>query len=219
VTIRSKLYAAIVVTLAGLALTVGVGIWGMSRLTDRFDAVRGAADDRALALELRFDVTDFNGWQTAYGYDNGKSRPIFLRSVAAFRRDLAQARLELDRPSEQALVQQISGAFREFMRVDARAYAALRAGRTAEVRRLFLGPEIANFEHASAAAQRLAELEAARANVEDRKFTDSRRDALRYLIAASILAALLVAILLVTAVDLARTAERSLEGSDESASP
>jgi hypothetical protein len=219
VTIRSKLYAAIVVTLAGLALTVGVGIWGMSRLADRFDAVRGAADDRALALELRFDVTDFNGWQTAYGYDNGRSRPIFLRSVAAFRGDLARARVELDRPSEQALVRQISGAFREFMRVDARAYAALRAGRTTEVRRLFLGPEIANFEHASAAAQRLAELEAARADAEDRKFTDSRRDALRYLIAASILAALLVAILLVTAVDLARTAERSLEGSDESASP
>ena len=80
-TIRSKLYTAIAVTLAGLALTVGVGIWGMGRLADRFDAVRGAADDRALALELQFGVTDFNGWQTAYGYDNGESRPIFLSSV------------------------------------------------------------------------------------------------------------------------------------------
>ena len=43
-TIRSKLYAAMAVTLAGLALTAGVGIWGMSRLSDRFDDVEQAAD-------------------------------------------------------------------------------------------------------------------------------------------------------------------------------
>ena len=109
-------------------------------------------------------------------------------------------------------MQEISGAFRDFMRIDVRAYVALRAGRTDEVRRLFLGPEISNFRHAAAAAHRLGELEAARADAEDRMFSDSRREALRYLIAASIVAALLVSILLVTAVDLARSAERTLEG-------
>jgi hypothetical protein len=210
-TIRSKLYTAIAVAIAGLALTVGVGIWGMSRLADRFDAVQRAADDRALALQLKFGVTDFNGWQTAYGYDDGRSRPIFLRSVARFRRDLARSRTELDGPAERPLVRRIAAALTDFMRVDVQAYAALRAGRRAEVRRLFLGPEIANFERAAAGAERLATVEAARASAEDRRFTDARRDALRYLIVAGIVSALLVGILLVTAVDLARSAERRLE--------
>jgi hypothetical protein len=90
------------------------------------------------------------------------------------------------------------------------AWAALQAGRTAEVRRLFLGPEIANFKRAAAGAQGLAQLEDERANAEERRFRDARKDALRALIGASIVAGLLVAILLVTALDLARMAERAL---------
>jgi methyl-accepting chemotaxis protein len=211
VTIRSKLYAAVGVTIAGLALTVGVGIWAMSDLAGRFDAVQRSADDRALALRLKFDIADFNGWQTAYGYDNGKSRPIFLRSVERFRRDLVVARAELHDPAEQRLLRRITNAFDEFMRVDAQAFAALRAGRAGEVRRLFLGPEIANFQRAAAAAQALATLEAGRARAEDGTFREARKDALRYLILAGILAALVVGILLATAVDLARSAERALQ--------
>jgi methyl-accepting chemotaxis protein len=210
-TIRSKLYGALAVTIAGLALTVGVGIWAMSDLSDRFDAVQRAADDRALALRLKFEIADFNGWQTAYGYDNGKSRPIFLRSVGTFRRDLARARVQLRRAAEQRLLRRVDATFAEFMRVDAQAFAALTAGRDAEVRRLFLGPEIANFQHAAAAAQELAALEDARASAEETRFRDARKDALRYLILAGILAALFVAILLATAVDLARAAERGLK--------
>ena len=209
-TIRSKLYAAIAVTLAGLALTAGVGIWGMNRLSERFDGVQHAADARALALQVKFAVADFNGWQTAYGYDNGKSRPIFLRSVAGFRATLARAKLELKRPIERSLLEEITVAFGDFMRLDRVAWAALQAGRTAEVRRLFLGPEIANFKRAAAGAQGLAQLEDERANSEERRFRDARKDALRALIGASIVAALLVAILLVTALDLARLAERNL---------
>ena len=209
-TIRSKLYAAIAVTLAGLALTAGVGIWGMNRLSERFDGVQHAADARALALQVKFAVADFNGWQTAYGYDNGKSRPIFLSSVAAFRETLARAKLELKRPVERSLLAEITVAFEDFMRLDRVAWTALQAGRTAEVRRLFLGPEIANFKRAAAGAQGLAQVEDEHANAEERRFRDARRDALRSLIGASIVAGLLVAILLVTALDLARAAERGL---------
>jgi methyl-accepting chemotaxis protein len=209
-TIRSKLYAAIAVTIAGLALTAGVGIWGMNRLSDRFDGVQRAADARALALQVKFAVADFNGWQTAYGYDNGKSRSIFLSSVAGFREALARAKLELKRPVERSLLQEITVAFGDFMRLDRVAWAALQAGRTAQVRRIFLGPEIANFKRAAAGAQGLAQVEEERANVEERKFRDARKDALRALIGASIVAALLVAILLVTALDLARMAEGAL---------
>src|SRR5690242_17859786 len=98
--IRSKLYTAMAVAVAGLAITAGVGIWAITHLSDRFDAVEKAGAARALALELKFDITDLNGWQTAYGYDDGKSRPIFLRSVGRFRVDLTRARMALRRPDE-----------------------------------------------------------------------------------------------------------------------
>src|SRR5205814_309143 len=107
------------------------------------DAVHTAGNDRALALELKFDVTDFNGWQTAYGYDDGASRPTFLASVAAFKTDLARARTEFTRPRETQLLADVGQAFDRFMRLDAVAWRALQAGRKAEVRRLFLGPETA----------------------------------------------------------------------------
>ena len=214
-TIRAKLYAAIVVVVAGLALTVGVGIWAMSRLGNQFDDVQRAADARALALQLKFDVTDFNGWQTAYGYDGGTSRPTYLASFARFRGDLAGARSKLGPAEEARLLDRIEGAADDFARLDRASWAALRAGRVEEVRRILLGPEIANFQRAAEASQELAELEAARSAVQARAFRDARTDALRLLLGASIVAALLVVILLVTAIDLARRAEDVLEKEDE----
>jgi CHASE3 domain sensor protein len=208
--IRTKLYAALAVTVAGLVITAGVGIWGMSRLGDRFDSVQNAADAQALALQLKFDVTDFNGWQTAYGYDEGRSRPTFLRSVARFRVDLARARAQLTRPQEQRILDEVKAAFDDFMNLDRQAFAALQAGRNDEVKQLFLGPEITNFGRAADASQRLASYEGARTSAEDKAFEDARHDALRLLIVVSFIAALLVVILLVTANDLARAAERAL---------
>jgi len=211
VTIRAKLYAALAVTVAGLLVTAGVGISGMSRLGDRFDEVQRASEARALALQLKFDVTDFNGWQTAYGYDNGQSRPIFLDSVRRFRADFGRARHELTRPQEQRALDEIEAAFDDFMELDDQAFAALQAGRTEEVKRLFLGPELENFDRAATAAQRLSAYEAARVTTQDRAFKDARKDALRLLIAVSVIAALLVVILLITANDLAKAAEAALE--------
>ena len=69
---------------------------------------------------------------------------------------------------------------------------------------------IGNFQRAAAATQDLATLEDARASAEQQRFDKARKDALRYLILASILAGVFVAILLATAVDLARSAERAL---------
>jgi CHASE3 domain sensor protein len=211
VTIRAKLYAALAVTVAGLLVTAGVGIWGMSRLGDRFDEVQRASEAQALALQLKFDVTDFNGWQTAYGYDNGQSRPVFLRSVERFRANLAQARRELTRRQEQRILEEIESAFDDFMKLDDEAFAALQAGRTEEVKRLFLGPELENFDRSATAAQRLSAYEAARVTTQDKAFKDARKDALRLLIAVSAIAALLVVILLITANDLAKAAEAALE--------
>ena len=68
-TIRAKLYAAIVLTILGPLATTAVALQGMSQLGDSFDEVRAAAQDESLAREIKFSVTDMNGWQTAYGYD------------------------------------------------------------------------------------------------------------------------------------------------------
>jgi CHASE3 domain sensor protein len=217
VTIRTKLYAAIVVTVGGLALTVGTGIWAMDRLGDRFDDVQAAADARALALQLKFDVTDVNGWQTAYGYDGGRSRATFLAAVERFRANLARADRTLTRPQEARLLDELEAAFDDFMRLDVQAFAALEAGRSGEVRRIFLGPEITNFSRAARAAQQLAVVEDARAGAQERAFRDSRKDALRLLLLVALVAGALVAVLLVTANDLARSAEQALAGTQAEA--
>ena len=101
-TIRAKLYVAILLTVLGPVVTIAVALHGMERLGDRFDEVQERADHRALALDLKFDVTDFNGWQTAYGYDDGASRPRFEASVRQFRADFNAARNELTDPREDA---------------------------------------------------------------------------------------------------------------------
>lgn len=207
--LRGRLYSAIAVTVIGVAATAGVGIWALFDLSDRFDTVHVAADDRALALQIKFDVTDFNGWQTAYGYDNGKSRPIFLRSVANFRADMARAEMRLTSPDERTLLDEIRKASGQFMRLDAVAYRALRAGRPEEVKRLFLGPELALFQRAASAAQELSALEDARAAREENSFEDARSDALKILLICAIVTAVFVAILIVTALDLTRRRDSS----------
>jgi len=104
VTIRAKLYVAILLTVLGPVITTAVALHGMNRLGDRFDEVQERSEQRALALDLKFGVTDFNGWQTAYGYDGGASRDRFERSVRRFRTDLDAARNELTDPRETRLL-------------------------------------------------------------------------------------------------------------------
>jgi hypothetical protein len=110
------------------------------------------------------------------------------------------------------LVREIESAFVDFMRLDADAFAALRAGEQARVRQILLGPEITNFSRAAQAAGTLAEREATRAVAQERAFRDARKDALRFLLIAALVAGALVVVLLVTANDLARGAEQALAG-------
>ena len=65
-------------------------------------------------------MTDFNGWQTAYGYDNGASRPRFIASVREFRRDRAIAQRVLTDPQERRHLREISTRFEQFMALDDR---------------------------------------------------------------------------------------------------
>lgn len=211
-TIRAKLYVAILLTVLGPVITIAVALHGMQRLGDRFDEVQERADQRALALDLKFDVTDFNGWQTAYGYDDGASRPRFERSVRQFRADFNAARNELTDPREKRILRDIGSRFDDFMRLDVVAYSALQQGDDERVKRIFLGPELRLFDAMAQRADELARYEGRGASATETAFDDSREDSRRGLIAVGLGAALVIILLLVTASDIARTA---LEGGRE----
>lgn len=214
-TIRAKLYTAIVLTVLGPVATTAVALHGMGELGDRFDQVRERAQHESIALELKFAVTDVNGWQTAYGYDGGESRPKFVREAKQLERDLRTADGTLAEPRERVLLRELDDDFDEFMRLDAIAWRDLRGGRAERTREIFLGPEIKNFEAMAATANRLAEYEARGAVATESAFDEARDDARRRLIAVALGAALVIILLLVTASDIARMAlegERSARG-------
>jgi CHASE3 domain sensor protein len=206
VTIRAKLYAAMVMTVLGPVVTIGVAFAAFQSLSDRFDEVSARSDRQALALEIKYAVTDVNGWQTAYGYDNGRSRPQFERSAQNVRTLLARAQRTLTEPREHALLERLRASFGAFMDLDAEAYRALRAGREDRVRQLFLGPEIRNFEAMAAAAGQLAGEEARRSAEVQRRFDQRLTDAKKALVVVGLGAGVLIILLLLTASDIARLA-------------
>ena len=208
-TIRAKLYAAIVLTILGPLATTAVALHGMGQMGDRFDEVHERARHESIALQLKFGVTDVNGWQTAYGYDKGRSRPVFERSVETFTHDLGVAARTLKDPREQQLLTALAREFREFMRLDRVAYRALRAGQERRVEDIFLGPEIARFSAMAETADTLARYEAQRAAATERAFDDARDDARKRLITVALGAGIVIVLLLITASDVARMA---LEG-------
>ena len=211
-TIRARLLAAIVLTVVGPVVTIGVALAAFGSLGDRSDEVREAGDRRAFALELKFAVTDMNGWQTAYGYDGGRSRPTFERSAERTKQLLERAQRELTGARDRALLADLGDAFDAFMELDAQAYEALQAGREGEVRRIFLGPEIRNFQAMARAADGLATEEQRRADTAEREFDDARTTARRELVAVGIGAGIVIILLLMTVQDVVRLAlERQAE--------
>jgi hypothetical protein len=208
-TIRAKLYAAIVLTILGPLATTAVALHGMGQMGDRFDEVQERARHESVARELKFAITDMNGWQTAYGYDNGRSRPIFERSVQTLRDDLRRATATFTDSRERGLLREIKRDFAGFMALDVVAYRALRRGDEERVRDIFLGPEIARFTAMAETADRLATYEAGRAAAAERAFDDARDDARKRLITVALGAGIVIVLLLITASDVARMA---LEG-------
>jgi hypothetical protein len=206
VTIRVKLYAAMVMTVLGPLVTIAVAFAAFQSLSDRFDEVADRSDRQALALELKYAVTDVNGWQTAYGYDNGRSRPEFERSAQNVRRLLAIADRRLTEPRERAILARLHASFNSFMKLDTVAYRALRAGHEDLVRRIFLGPEIRNFEAMAEAASDLAQEEARRNDEVEHSFNKRLTDAKKTLVVVGLGAGVLIIVLLLTAWDVARLA-------------
>jgi hypothetical protein len=222
VTIRAKLYAAIVLTVLGPLATTAVALHGMSQMGDRYDEVRERAEREAIARELKFLVTDVNGWQTAYGYAGGDLRERFVRSADELEQELALAAETLTDPREAELLDRLEREFAAFMDLDAVAWRELEAGRPEETKRLLLGPELARFEAMAATAELLAGYEAEQAVATDDDFDQARDDARRRLVAVALGAGVVIILLLVTANDIAKMAlegERRVRGRQSSSQP
>ena len=209
-TIRAKLYAAIALTVLGPLLTTLVALEGQSRLGDSFNEVQQRADDAALAQDIKFDVTDTNGWQTAYGYaGDGRFRSEYVTSRDHLDRNLSKAEDELAESGERDLVNQLRTEFDQFLALDDVAFRALQDGDAAEVKRIFLGPELVRFEAMADTAQQLADYEADRAAEADEAVNEDRDRARKRLIAVALGAMMVIVLLLVTAQDVVALA---LEG-------
>ena len=92
------------------------------------------------------------------------------------------------------------------MALDAVAYRALLAGQERRVKRIFLGPEIRNFEAMAAAASQLAAEEQRRNDEAERAFDQRLTDAKKSLVVVGLGAGVLIVLLLLTASDIARLA-------------
>ena len=214
-TIRAKLYAAIALTIIGPLATTAVALHGMSELGDRFDQVSERGRHESVARELKFLVTDMNGWQTAYGYAGGDLRARFVASAAELRHELELASDELTDQREQPMLTRLNSQFDGFMELDEVAWRELQAGNPEQTKRILLGPELRRFEAMAATAEELADYEAEEATATEAAFDDARDDARRRLIAVALGAALVIILLLVTANDIARMAlegERTIRG-------
>lgn len=205
-TIRAKLVAAIVLTVLGPLVTIGVALSAFGTLGDRFDDVERANAGQGLALDLKFAVTDMNGWQTAYGYDGGRSRPRFEAAAQTTEELLGRARREFTDPQGRELVAELGGAFDEFMALDEDAWNALQDGREGETKRILLGPELEHFETMARAAGELAGAQERRVTAAAAGFDDARDDARRELVAVAIGAGVVIVLLLLTVQDVVRLA-------------
>jgi hypothetical protein len=212
VTIRAKLLAAMVLTVIGPLVTIGVALAAFGTLGERFDDVGHGGERQARALQLKFAVTDMNGWQTAYGYDGGRSRERFEAAARSTRALLEAARRELTAAPDRALLDRLGTAFDAFMQLDASSWQALQEGRPAETKRILLGPELRHFGTMARAAEALAEAQDRRAAAAKRDFDAARSTAKRELVAVGIGAGVVIILLLITVQDVVRLAlERRAE--------
>lgn len=205
-TIRAKLFAAIALTVLGPVVTIGVALAAFGTLGDRFDEVERASARQAVALDLKFAVTDMNGWQTAYGYGDGRFRDRFVASADATEALIAQARREITAPPERALVDVLEREFAAFMALDEDAWDALQDDRPAATKRILLGPELVHFEAMAKAAGELAAAQDRHVAEARAGFDDAQDTARRELVAVGIGAAIVIVLLLLTVQDVIRLA-------------
>ena len=205
-TIRGKLVAAIALTVIGPLVTIAVALSAFGTLGDRFDDVERASARQVVALDLKFAVTDMNGWQTAYGYGDGRFRDRFVASADGTEALIVRAGREITAAPERALVEDLEREFAAFMGLDDDAWTALQADRPEETKRILLGPELEHFEAMAKAADDLATAQDRHVAEARAGFDDARDRARRELVAVAIGAGIVIVLLLITVQDVVRLA-------------
>ena len=203
--IRAKLYAAIALSTIGPVLTTAIALAAMSTLGDRFSDVERSSANVEPALNLKFGVTDVNGWQTAYGYDDGASRPRYEASLRALEADLATA-AGASRPGRAPSRRPAHAAARHVQAPRRPRLRALQNDRPRSRSRSSSVPRSAQFEAMAATAQDLADQERRAPARRGAGFTEARTDARRKLVAVALGAGIVIVLLLITAQDVARRA-------------
>jgi methyl-accepting chemotaxis protein len=127
--IRAKLYAGfgtILVLLVGVAATAS---WGTSNITGAADNIDTVVSQKlVVAQEMSAAAGDFHYSQTKYVLVGASARRDFLADVGAFRAVLAHADRNTTDPKGRATLAQVKASFADFMGVDSRMWAAVRAG-------------------------------------------------------------------------------------------
>ncbi len=153
---------ALLIVLVAVIAVVNVG-----SVASSVGSVANDVDLTHDALQLKYAAADLNGWQTAYAYeaaldmpiaDDTGSRATFLAAEKQFRVDMTTLRTQAaDVPEVLTALDSVEASLNEFMAVDQKVIANLRAGDPASVdaaQNDVLNTEI---EHYSAMAKALDE--------------------------------------------------------------
>ncbi|MFI5915969.1 methyl-accepting chemotaxis protein [Dactylosporangium sp. NPDC051541] len=130
-----------------LGLLAAIAAVGLSAITDQRRATATVSRYQQvtrLAMQVKFRSADFNGWQTAYAFDEARgvagaaadtsaSRASFLTSAAAFRTELAALRDGGVSADQQRLVAATLDLFDQFTALDEEIVRDYRAGGAAAV--------------------------------------------------------------------------------------
>ncbi len=222
--IGKKLYLGFGIVIALLCVTGGTALWGSSS--------QGTATDEVIQLQrvadqigqVRYDIADFNGWQTAYAFEVAhhhaagdtftigqmQSRRAFLASLAKLRADLGALRAGFPTAAGRAAATAALRQVEHFMRVDRRIvalYALDTPQSNATADDLVLGQEIRIY---SAIAARALELSASVQAIshEVQRRAGSAASLTRSLVIGSTLVAILAGI--VISLTIGRRFERDL---------
>ena len=214
-TIRAKLYAAMAMTVLGPLVTIAVAFAAFNSLSDRFDEVSERSERQALALEIKYAVTDVNGWQTAYGYDDGASRPQFERSAANVRRLLAVGASGDDRDARaRSCSRRCAPPSGASWRSTSSPTTRCRRGRRRASSASSSGPRSATSRTMARAAAQLAAEEERRTKQVQRSFDKRLTDAKKALVIVGLGAGVIIILLLLTTWDIARLALERQAGRD-----
>jgi methyl-accepting chemotaxis protein len=128
----------------------GVALWSTSTLGSGYDDVtKKVAPQREQAIDMKYQITNVNGWQTAYGYDEGASRGAFEQSVKEFNASYDKLKaLTRDWPTTAAVTARIGADFAAFMALDAETWKAGQTtgwGKDGRAAHLILNENIAAF--------------------------------------------------------------------------